>query len=41
MPLRAATDDRAVANVQRGKQRRRSVPLVITRHGPGAAFLQR
>ena len=41
MPLHVATDDRAVQNVQRGKKRRRSVPLVIMRHGPGAAFLQR
>ena len=41
MPLHIATDDRAVENVQRGKQRRRSMPLVIMRHGPGAAFLQR
>ena len=41
MPLHVATDDRAIQNVQRGKKRRRSVPLVIMRHGPGAAFLQR
>ena len=27
MPLHVATDDRAVENVQRGKQRRRSMPL--------------
>ena len=41
VPLHVATDDRAVENVQRGKQRRRSMSLVTMRHGPGAAFLQR
>src|SRR5260370_40223319 len=41
MPLHVATDDRAVENVQRSKQRRRSMALVIMRHGPGGAFIQR
>ena len=41
MTLHVAADHRAVENVQRGEQRRRAVPLVVVRHGSGAALLQR
>ena len=39
--LHIAPDNRAVEDIQRGKERRRSMALVIMCHGPGAAFLQR
>ena len=38
MPLHVATDDRAVENVQRSKQRRRSMPLVIMVMVPARPF---
>ena len=41
MALHVAADHRAVEDVHRGEQRRRSVPLVVVRHGSGAALLQR
>src|SRR5271167_4312865 len=41
MALHVAADHRAVEDVHRGEQRRRSVPLIVMRHGSGAAFLQR
>ena len=40
MPLVSAYD-RAVEHIQRGEQRRRAVALIVMRHGPGAALLQR
>ena len=41
MALHVKAYDRAVENVQRGKQRRCSVPFVVMRHGSGAPLLQR
>jgi hypothetical protein len=41
MSLLAQAKDFAVGRVQRGKQSRRSVALVIVRHGGAAAALQR
>ena len=41
MALHVAADHRAVEDVHRGEQRRRAVALVVVRHGPGAALLQR
>ena len=39
MTLHVAADDLAVEHVECGEQRRRAVPLVVVRHGPGAALL--
>ncbi len=39
--LHVAADDRSVENIERGEQRRRAVPLVVMRHGSGAALRQR
>jgi hypothetical protein len=41
MALHVAAYDRAIENVQRGEQRRCSVPFVIMRHGSGTPLLQR
>ena len=41
MALHVAADHRAVEDVHRGEQRRRSVPLVVVCHRSGAALLQR
>ena len=41
MALHVAADHRAVEDIHRGEQRGGSVPLVVVRHGSGAAFLQR
>lgn len=40
VPLRAHADHLAVERVQRGKQRRRTVALVVVRHRSGPAALQ-
>jgi len=37
----AAPDDRAVKHVERGEQGGRAVALVVVRHGPAFAWLQR
>lgn len=39
--LHVAPDNRPIEDIQRGKERRRSMALVIMCHGSGAAFLQR
>ena len=39
--LHAAADHRALEHVERGEQRGRAVALVVVRHGPGLARLQR
>ena len=41
MALHVAADHRAVEHVERREQRRRAVSLIVVRHGPGAALLQR
>ena len=41
MALHVVADHRAVEDVHRGEQRRRSVPLVVMCHRSGAALLQR
>jgi hypothetical protein len=41
MRLHVASGHRAIEDVHRGEQRRRSVPDVVVGHGPGAALLQR
>ena len=41
MALHVTAYDRAIENVQRGKQRCCSVPFVVMRHGSGAPLLQR
>jgi len=41
MALHVAADHRAVEHVERREQRRRAVSLIVVRHAPGAAFLQR
>jgi hypothetical protein len=41
MALHIATDHRAVEDVHRGEQLRRSVPLIVVCHRSGAALLQR
>jgi hypothetical protein len=40
MALHVATNDLTVENVERGKQRRRSVPLVIMGHRADASLFQ-
>jgi hypothetical protein len=41
MALHVAADHRAIEHVERREQRRRTVSLIVVRHGPGAALLQR
>jgi hypothetical protein len=41
MARHVAADHRAVENVERGEQRRRPVPFVVTVHRTGASLLQR
>src|SRR5271168_4021076 len=41
MALHVAADHRAVEDVHRGEQRRRSVPLIVVCHRSGAALFQR
>jgi hypothetical protein len=39
--LHAASEHDAVEDIQRGKQGRGAMPLIVVRHGAAAAFLQR
>ena len=39
--LHAASEHGAVEDIQRGKQGRGAMPLIVVRHGAAAAFLQR
>ncbi len=41
MPLHAAADDLALENIEGGKERGRTVALVILRHGAGTALFHR
>ena len=41
MQVLALANDGAVSHVQRGKQRRRTVPDIVVSHGPRTAFFQR
>ena len=41
MARHTLTDDRAVQNIERGKQRRRTVPFIVMSHGTATAFLKR
>ncbi len=41
MALHVAADHAPIENIQRGKQRRRAVTLVIVGHGPAPALLYR